>query len=675
MEINVQVTKDNVCFLNDDQVHKHEVNVDTLVFSFSEDYTDDLVKIAVFTNLTGTTYRMTILNNKCVIPYEALQNRGMLVIGVYAYKEENGELQLRYSPTPLAVTVENGSYIDGQDGTILVPALTIEEYEQAIQEALTQFEIDKDAIIQEAEEEFDIYYNGKVNDFDTNATNKTNTFNNNATDKTNAYNSNATDKTNSFNSNATDKTTAFNNNANDKTADFNNNYTTKVGDFNTNATNKTTDFNNNAINKTNDFNENAEEIMQMNEMLLDQIPTGTATDTVIHLADSSNLPVENITPYGNATQNGTPAPDSPVPINVVTGDVEVNVKGKNWFDKTATASYSSSGVVKTLNANGDIVLTYTSTASGNRYQGFRILKDASKYAGKTIYFTGTWETSGSNKGILLLRNGGSAVRYGQVSGNTYSYYIPADQINTTIELDLYINYQGTLAQNDTTTFHNLILTIGDSDLTYEPYTAQTITLPLGSLELAGIGDYKDYIYKNSTDNKWYVRKNTELVTLTGAENESWTRIANDKYVMQHDSSSLFYNKVGGYGGFSNYFAFEDSYTTWTGSGKCGFNSIGTFWCMPTDETITTATLFKEWLSTHNTQVYFKLATPTDTEITDQALITALENLQKVTTYKNVTNIFTVTTGENPTLEVVYRKDLETLFGNLTSAILSLGGNI
>ena len=48
--------------------------------------------------------------------------------------------------------------------------------------------------------------------------------------------------------------------------------------------------------------------------------------------------------------------------------------------------------------------------------------------------------------------------------------------------------------------------------------------------------------------------------------------------------------------------------------------------------------FKSWLSTHNTILYYVLATPTDTEITDTTLISQLEEISKTLSYQGQTNI-------------------------------------
>lgn len=175
----IQVTKDNVCISNE-QVHKGEFNVNPLHFSFSAEYTDNLVKKVVFSTTFGEHYSETIINNVATIPYEVLEKQGNVLIGVYAYEVADDELVLRYSPTPIYVEIEKGSYVNAEDGTTLVPALTIEQYEQALNEILTNFEIDKQAIINEivtsAEGTFDTYYEGKVQDFDTHAQQKTQEF-------------------------------------------------------------------------------------------------------------------------------------------------------------------------------------------------------------------------------------------------------------------------------------------------------------------------------------------------------------------------------------------------------------------------------------------------------------------------------------------------------------------
>ena len=55
-------------------------------------------------------------------------------------------------------------------------------------------------------------------------------------------------------------------------------------------------------------------------------------------------------------------------------------------------------------------------------------------------------------------------------------------------------------------------------------------------------------------------------------------------------------------------------------------------------TANTANLFKTWLSTHNTTVYYVLATPTYTEITDTNLINQLEALKSKNETTNISQV-------------------------------------
>lgn len=68
----------------------------------------------------------------------------------------------------------------------------------------------------------------------------------------------------------------------------------------------------------------------------------------------------------------------------------------------------------------------------------------------------------------------------------------------------------------------------------------------------------------------------------------------------------------------------------------------------------------------DTDFYLPLAIPTYTKITDNTLINQLEAIYKAKTKKNVTNISQVNNDEAFTIDIVYYKDLETLFNSLSS---------
>lgn len=103
----IKVNKKHV--VNDSQlVNSGEFHVNPLFFEFSEEY-ENLHKVAVFTRDSISYYRV-IENNSCFIPYDVINEKGEFTLGVYAYIEEDGNLILRYSPTPINIIVNEGSY-------------------------------------------------------------------------------------------------------------------------------------------------------------------------------------------------------------------------------------------------------------------------------------------------------------------------------------------------------------------------------------------------------------------------------------------------------------------------------------------------------------------------------------------------------------------------------------
>ena len=94
------------------KVNRGEYKATPLNFNFSPDF-DGLEKVAVFTQ-DNKSFEVTVDNNSCQIPYDVLEKVAPFTIGVYGYKNENGVLELRYSPTPATVYVVEGSFAQGE---------------------------------------------------------------------------------------------------------------------------------------------------------------------------------------------------------------------------------------------------------------------------------------------------------------------------------------------------------------------------------------------------------------------------------------------------------------------------------------------------------------------------------------------------------------------------------
>ena len=128
--------------------------------------------------------------------------------------------------------------------------------------------------------------------------------------------------------------------------------------------------------------------------------------------------------------------------------------------------------------------------------------------------------------------------------------------------------------------------------------SQSYTIDLGSIELCKIGDYQDYIYKNGDD--WYVHK--EVGKTTDAVGSTGITISG------MESGGDFYSYCGG--------AVSDTTITYAGA-----------------------------LTVANT-IYYQLATPTDTRITDAGLIGQLEALGAMELFAGENNVLVTATGTN-----------------------------
>jgi hypothetical protein len=183
------------------------------------------------------------------------------------------------------------------------------------------------------------------------------------------------------------------------------------------------------------------------------------------------------------------------------------------------------------------------------------------------------------------------------------------------------------------------------------------------IELCKIGDYQDSIYKS--DNKWYVHKATASTTL---DQMVWTNeAAGSGYGRRYRSTTLV-GQIYQIGSNSDIAAMDCSHytvgnmnSTWTGGGQAialhTNKSIYIYDERFKDEQTTTA--LDSWLGSAKPSLYYPLATPTDTEITNQALVAQLEAiLQEARMYNPQTNITTLYAdgNEQGTLSISYFTD-------------------
>lgn len=152
---------------------------------------------------------------------------------------------------------------------------------------------------------------------------------------------------------------------------------------------------------------------------------------------------------------------------------------------------------------------------------------------------------------------------------------------------------------------------------------QNFTVGLGSIELAKIGDYQDYIYKSGDD--WYVHKGCNKIIYDGSQDENWSYANGSVFPFRMtiaDAAKLTTSQALPPNIFSNYYTPRKwNYDVQTESlpDACITSTVSATFAIRNVD-IGSLANFKTWLSTHNTSVYYPLATPTDTKITDSTLI-------------------------------------------------------
>lgn len=356
----------------------------------------------------------------------------------------------------------------------------------------------------------------------------------------------------------------------------------------------------------------------------------------------STIPVttNDYEPYVGGT--ASPNPDFPQDIKVVTGEQTINIVGKNLFDNVTTKQ---------------LILSDGTINNNNSWN----LGDYVKVQPNTQYTFSRFDGTGQS---LIIgeydKNKNFIQRDVQGSMTADTPYI----ITTTATTNyLRLNYDNTKGNT------KLQLETGSTATSYEPYHNQDYEIDLGDIELCEIGDYKDVIFKNNQlsgyydstldEDGWYIKKEIGKVILDGSE-VNWD---NNFGINLFAINRYFNNKpfIVGYG-LSNYYKYnsvQSGIDTNTQNGDFALQKYNDQYNLFIKNTnYNNVSDFKTWLSTHNTEIYYPLETPTYEEITNSTLISQLKAIETETG----TNIFEVRNDNDvlPSLNVKRLKELEKL---------------
>jgi hypothetical protein len=306
---------------------------------------------------------------------------------------------------------------------------------------------------------------------------------------------------------------------------------------------------------------------------------------------------------GRTSQSGTPTPDSPQPINNLTGNLRFTIgkeeESENLFDDSTK---NNTWIAK----NGDKIFH-------DRQPGANCI-EFNCTSGDTYTLSATF--SGTDGAIVIC--------FADANSNCLDYQLRSDSQNMTITATAPENATVMYAGHHYKEPTSITLVKGDG-------SSKTFTIPLGDIELCGMDAYKDKIY--SSNGRFYWNKKINKIILNGSEywnisTNFWTSSIND-YAYSNNIP------------YSNYFKGvinKQAVTSLTEDNTLAFKSrSGEPRLYLKSSSFTTTTELKNWLSTHNLIIYYALATSITTEITSSnypELYSVLKEVQDyLTQYK------------------------------------------
>lgn len=380
---------------------------------------------------------------------------------------------------------------------------------------------------------------------------------------------------------------------------------------------------------------------------LEETPVEITIQTVSGEGEEIDLDNTEETPMtialkGNTSQDGTPTPDTPVDVHVVSGNNMVKVVGINLFDTGETTDYYPNSRIIDTNNNTLSIKIFASgeTRAYNTNQNFK---------GNTTYTISGKSSTGYARYMLRLRkpddSGWLTGNDVTISGWNYlAYYGGWWKQFTTTDMDITVSIPNCLYWNigfgwsdtastigTTQTISNIQLETGSQATDYQEHkeASYPITLPEGMF-MSWIGDYQDNIYKDSGN--WYIEKKIGKVVLNGSENWNKTSLL---YATIFSPTAL----AGTIGTvFSSHFFYKMNAASNNSIFVPGTQGTGNSVVWINTNIVSTANDFKTWLSNNNVTIYYVLAIPTTTEITDTTLKEQLEALANATSYDTTTHI-------------------------------------
>lgn len=403
--------------------------------------------------------------------------------------------------------------------------------------------------------------------------------------------------------------------------------------------------------------------------------TKTASGSAITI-DSAKAPLQNLKLFGKTEQNGTPTPDAPVPLVSVgdSGSFEVGVYRKNLLPNQFKVgnTYTANGINYYINTDGSISVSGTPTSTtawssldarhhlgGNAL--FVLPKGRYKYVCE-----GMKDTYKLYPTLYRIDVSGTVKEFVKLYKITETFFEITNEKDT---LYLLIG----CVPNYTPQGERLYISIvpeTETDLSYEPYNKQTLTMPYTLRSMGEVKDEVDFNRATHTRNVIDVFKSDFNIGLHQYTN-------NDYWVVTVSNTGAALSSIG-------LCSHLEQISSSDLGKKTGFyiyaiaNGLSPVHISLPKTVASDITALKQWIIDNNVRLCYPLATPIETPLTE----TELNAYRQLMTNKGTTNILSEAEAE---VDYYINKPNAQAIGNIHSqvnedyfklqqAIISLGGS-
>ena len=315
---------------------------------------------------------------------------------------------------------------------------------------------------------------------------------------------------------------------------------------------------------------------------------------------------------------------------VIDGTLSLKKTGKNLFNPLNFITKNN----VSCNQNGILTSTaISSNAWSYANSNYKITLPAGTYS-ITCYFD-TKESS-NESAFVVLNTDNSRIDF----VHTTNLEIATTSFNLLQETDIGIMFKLL------TGVCKVQIEEGTTAIAYEPYKSVTIPFNIGNTEFCKIGNLADKLWVNLRTGEYGKTSNIKNVVFNGSEPYIGWHSAGNNFSLVLSQSGVRNNVI------CNYYKAGDS--SHVGEIDVSFNGLNIYIHQP-NENINSVELLKGWLSTHNLETYYQLATPT-TETLGTLSATDLANLCLYAGVNNIALEGYEDNGTEPIIELDYYYD-------------------